>query len=158
MELCLLQVNFGDVRIPQGFDYPKPQKLAALSGVHGVSSEPIVVVDAQTLLIPSFSYDGEAPGKHALAEAIISIFFDGSVDEILCRRREILGGSWSVAVAARYSRAGREWKGETSAPVRSQSYRAHFAGGPDDPPDRPLRRLVRGLHRRLWPRANSAES
>ncbi|XP_034178877.1 LOW QUALITY PROTEIN: DM13 and DOMON_DOH domain-containing protein skeletor [Osmia lignaria lignaria] len=54
-------VNFGDVRIPRGFDYPKPQKLAALSGVHGVSSEPIVVVDAQTLLIPSFSYDGEAP-------------------------------------------------------------------------------------------------
>ncbi|XP_076631544.1 DM13 and DOMON_DOH domain-containing protein skeletor isoform X1 [Colletes latitarsis] len=54
-------VNFGDVRIPRGFDYPKPQKLAALNGEHGVSSEPIVVVDAQTLLIPSFSYDGEAP-------------------------------------------------------------------------------------------------
>ncbi|XP_015430198.1 PREDICTED: protein Skeletor, isoforms B/C-like [Dufourea novaeangliae] len=54
-------VNFGDVRIPRGFDYPKPQKLAALSGIHGVSSEPIVVVDAQTLLIPGFSYDGEAP-------------------------------------------------------------------------------------------------
>ncbi|XP_076165235.1 DM13 and DOMON_DOH domain-containing protein skeletor isoform X2 [Ptiloglossa arizonensis] len=54
-------VNFGDVRIPRGFDYPKPQKLAALSGVHGISSEPIVVVDSQTLLIPSFSYDGEAP-------------------------------------------------------------------------------------------------
>ncbi|XP_026674199.1 protein Skeletor, isoforms B/C isoform X8 [Ceratina calcarata] len=54
-------VNFGDVRIPRGFDFPKPQKLAALSGVHGVSSEPIVAVDAQTLLIPNFSYDGEAP-------------------------------------------------------------------------------------------------
>ncbi|XP_047371594.1 protein Skeletor, isoforms B/C isoform X1 [Vespa velutina] len=54
-------VNFGDVRIPRGFDYPKPQKLAALNGVHGVSSEPIVIVDAQTLLIPGFSYDGEAP-------------------------------------------------------------------------------------------------
>ncbi|XP_017758175.1 PREDICTED: protein Skeletor, isoforms B/C isoform X2 [Eufriesea mexicana] len=54
-------VNFGDVRIPRGFDYPKPQKLAALNGVHAVSSEPIVAVDAQTLLIPSFSYDGEAP-------------------------------------------------------------------------------------------------
>ncbi|XP_043268962.1 protein Skeletor, isoforms B/C isoform X2 [Venturia canescens] len=54
-------VNFGDVRIPRGFDYPRPQKLAGLNGVHGVSSEPIVVVDAQTLLIPGFSYDGEAP-------------------------------------------------------------------------------------------------
>ncbi|XP_029659109.1 protein Skeletor, isoforms B/C isoform X3 [Formica exsecta] len=54
-------VNFGDVKIPRGFDYPKPQKLKSLSGIHGVSSEPVVIVDAQTLLIPSFSYDGEAP-------------------------------------------------------------------------------------------------
>ncbi|XP_014486776.1 PREDICTED: protein Skeletor, isoforms B/C [Dinoponera quadriceps] len=54
-------VNFGDVKIPRGFDYPKPQKLKALNGIHGVSSEPIVIVDAQTFLIPSFSYDGEAP-------------------------------------------------------------------------------------------------
>ncbi|XP_066581396.1 protein Skeletor, isoforms B/C [Prorops nasuta] len=54
-------VNFGDVRIPRGFDYPKPQKLGVLNGIHGVSSEPVVVVDAQTLLIPGFSYDGEAP-------------------------------------------------------------------------------------------------
>ncbi|GLH12658.1 Protein Skeletor, isoforms B/C [Gryllus bimaculatus] len=54
-------VNFGDVRISKTFEYPRPQKIDALSGVHGVSSENIVVVDAQTLLIPSFSYDGEAP-------------------------------------------------------------------------------------------------
>ncbi|XP_057341194.1 protein Skeletor, isoforms B/C isoform X6 [Microplitis mediator] len=54
-------VNFGDVKIPRGFDAPKPQKLAGLNGVHGVHSEPVVVVDAQTLLVPSFSYDGEAP-------------------------------------------------------------------------------------------------
>ncbi|CAK1594785.1 unnamed protein product [Parnassius mnemosyne] len=54
-------VNFGSVNIPANFDYPKPAKLNALRGVHGVSSEPIVVVDAQTLLIPNFSYDGEAP-------------------------------------------------------------------------------------------------
>ncbi|XP_050456916.1 protein Skeletor, isoforms B/C isoform X2 [Cataglyphis hispanica] len=54
-------VNFGDVKISRGFDYPKPQKLKSLSGIHGVSSEPVVIVDAQTLLIPSFSYDGEAP-------------------------------------------------------------------------------------------------
>ncbi|XP_039275374.1 protein Skeletor, isoforms B/C isoform X3 [Nilaparvata lugens] len=54
-------VNFGDVKIPKNLDVPKPQKLAGLSGVHSVSSDPIVVVDAQTLLVPSFSYDGEAP-------------------------------------------------------------------------------------------------
>ncbi|XP_048486621.1 protein Skeletor, isoforms B/C isoform X4 [Plutella xylostella] len=54
-------VNFGDVRIPRDLEYPRPAKVGALSGVHGVSSDNIVVVDAQTLLIPNFSYDGEAP-------------------------------------------------------------------------------------------------
>ncbi|XP_055385221.1 protein Skeletor, isoforms B/C isoform X2 [Condylostylus longicornis] len=54
-------VNFGDVRIPANLDYPKPQKISALKGVHAVSSDNIVIVDAQTLLIPNFSYDGEAP-------------------------------------------------------------------------------------------------
>lgn len=58
-----LKVNFGDIKIPNNLDYPKPQKIDSLSGIHGVSSENIVVVDAQTLLIPGFSYDGEAPGK-----------------------------------------------------------------------------------------------
>nr|CAD7421787.1 unnamed protein product [Timema poppensis] len=60
-KLCPFSVNFGDVKIPKNLDYPKPQKIDALNGVHAVSSENIVVVDAQTLLIPSFSYDGEAP-------------------------------------------------------------------------------------------------
>ncbi|KAJ8920299.1 hypothetical protein NQ315_011960 [Exocentrus adspersus] len=54
-------VNFGDVKIPRNFDYPRPQKIDPLSGVHGVSSDSIVIVDAQTLLVPNFSYDGEAP-------------------------------------------------------------------------------------------------
>lgn len=59
----IMQVNFGDVKIPYNLNYPKPQKIDRLSGIHGVSSENIVVVDAQTLLIPGFSYDGEAPGE-----------------------------------------------------------------------------------------------
>lgn len=54
-------VNFGDVKIPSNLDYPKPQKLAPLNGVHGVASDNIVIVDAQTILVPNFSYDGEAP-------------------------------------------------------------------------------------------------
>ncbi|XP_059469752.1 protein Skeletor, isoforms B/C isoform X2 [Neocloeon triangulifer] len=54
-------VNFGDVRIPKGFQYPKPLKLGSLSGIHHVSSDPVVIVDAQTFLVPNFSYDGEAP-------------------------------------------------------------------------------------------------
>lgn len=58
------------MKIPRGFDYPKPLKLAGLNGVHGVSSEPVVIVDAQTLLIPNFSYDGEAPGKYFIPKNI----------------------------------------------------------------------------------------
>uniref|UniRef100_A0A336L5B8 CSON003493 protein n=1 Tax=Culicoides sonorensis TaxID=179676 RepID=A0A336L5B8_CULSO len=54
-------VNFGDVKIPKNLDFPRPQKIAGLKGIHGVTSDPIVLVDAQTLLIPNFSYDGEAP-------------------------------------------------------------------------------------------------
>lgn len=56
-------VNFGDVTIPKNLDYPYPHKIEKLNGVHGVSSDNIVIVDAQTLLIPNFSYDGEAPGE-----------------------------------------------------------------------------------------------
>lgn len=55
-------VNFGDVSIPKSFDFPRPHKVGALNGVHGVSSDNIVIVDAQTILIPNFTYDGEAPG------------------------------------------------------------------------------------------------
>ncbi|GLV32775.1 skeletor [Carabus blaptoides fortunei] len=54
-------VNFGDVKIPRNFDYPKPQKIEPMRGVHGISSDNIVIVDAQTLLVPNLSYDGEAP-------------------------------------------------------------------------------------------------
>uniref|UniRef100_A0AAG5CXG1 Protein Skeletor n=1 Tax=Anopheles atroparvus TaxID=41427 RepID=A0AAG5CXG1_ANOAO len=53
--------NFGDVQIRNDLDFPRPTKIAGLSGVHDVSSDNIVIVDAQTLLIPNFSYDGEAP-------------------------------------------------------------------------------------------------
>ncbi|XP_075986894.1 DM13 and DOMON_DOH domain-containing protein skeletor isoform X2 [Anticarsia gemmatalis] len=55
------EVNFGDVSIPRALEYPRPAKVAGLRGVHAVSSDPIVVVDAQTILVPNFSYDGEAP-------------------------------------------------------------------------------------------------
>ncbi|VVC87148.1 unnamed protein product [Leptidea sinapis] len=54
-------VNFGSVEIPRGVEFPRPAKVGALRGVHGVASDSVVVVDAQTLLVPNFSYDGEAP-------------------------------------------------------------------------------------------------
>lgn len=60
---CYFQVNFGDVKIPRNFDFPRPQKIDALNGVHKITSDNIVIVDAQTLLIPNLSYDGEAPGE-----------------------------------------------------------------------------------------------
>lgn len=56
-------MNFGDVKIPRSLDYPRPQKIEPLKGVHAISSDNIVIVDAQTLLIPNLSYDGEAPGE-----------------------------------------------------------------------------------------------
>lgn len=58
-----MQVNFGDVQWGQEVEFPRPARVGALRGVHGVSSDSVVVVDAQTLLVPNFSYDGEAPGK-----------------------------------------------------------------------------------------------
>lgn len=48
--------------IPADLDFPQPHVLGKLSGQHGISSGPIVVVDAQTILVPDFSYDGQAPG------------------------------------------------------------------------------------------------
>ncbi|KAJ6639397.1 Protein Skeletor, isoforms B/C [Pseudolycoriella hygida] len=54
-------VNFGDIAIPKTLNFPRPQKIGALKGVHEVLSDNIVIVDAQTLLVPNFSYDGEAP-------------------------------------------------------------------------------------------------
>lgn len=56
-------VNFGDVKIPKNLEHPAPHKIEPLKGVHQISSDNIVIVDAQTLLIPHFSYDGEAPGR-----------------------------------------------------------------------------------------------
>jgi hypothetical protein len=58
-----LQENLAEVKVPSGFDYPRPQRLNALSGIHKVSSDRVYVVDAQTFLIPNFTYDGTAPGR-----------------------------------------------------------------------------------------------
>lgn len=60
----VVQVNFGDVQWGREVEFPRPARVGALRGVHGVASDPVVVVDAQTLLVPNFSYDGEAPGQY----------------------------------------------------------------------------------------------
>ena len=69
-------VNFGDVTIPSNLDFPRPQKIGNLNGVHDVKSDNIVIVDAQTLLVPNFSYDGEAPGR-LLHNCLFFFFFVG---------------------------------------------------------------------------------
>ncbi|KAG7169644.1 Skeletor-like 1 [Homarus americanus] len=58
-------IDFGHVMVNSNLNYPRPQKIDALPSLeHGVSSDRIVVVDAQTFLIPNFSYDGTAPDGH----------------------------------------------------------------------------------------------
>lgn len=73
-------VNFGDVTIPSNLDFPRPQKINNLNGVHGVKSDNIVIVDAQTLLVPNFSYDGEAPGKIHILKEISSVLISGRIN------------------------------------------------------------------------------
>ena len=57
-------VNFGELTFPARFNYPRPQKISRFDGIHDVSSDKVVVVDAQTFLIPNFTYDGQAPDAH----------------------------------------------------------------------------------------------
>nr|XP_027204866.1 protein Skeletor, isoforms B/C-like [Dermatophagoides pteronyssinus] len=53
------QKNFADLFIPEGFLPPTPQTIAEFSQLsNGIKSEPIVIVDAKTIRIPSFTYDG----------------------------------------------------------------------------------------------------
>lgn len=60
----MAQANFADVFIPPNFEYPKPRRLEKIVGVqHNASSGPIVAVDAQTFMVPSFYLDGQAPGN-----------------------------------------------------------------------------------------------
>ncbi|XP_067006785.2 protein Skeletor, isoforms B/C [Anabrus simplex] len=54
------QNTFGDIYIPEEFEPPATQKISQINGhSHNVSSESIEVIDAKTLRIPEFTYDGE---------------------------------------------------------------------------------------------------
>lgn len=53
------QKNFADLFIPEGFLPPAPQTIAEFSQLsNGVRSEPLIILNAKTIKIPSFSYDG----------------------------------------------------------------------------------------------------
>ena len=66
--------NFGDVFIDEGFEPPSSQKLTELSRrAHRVSSLAVVIVDAKTVLIPEFNYDGLATGKWIRKKNVICL-------------------------------------------------------------------------------------
>ncbi|KAJ0170663.1 hypothetical protein K1T71_013435 [Dendrolimus kikuchii] len=52
------QNTFGDVYIPDEFSAPAVQAIGPLAGTNAVSSGPVQFLDASTLLIPEFRYDG----------------------------------------------------------------------------------------------------
>ncbi|KAG7297570.1 hypothetical protein JYU34_019613 [Plutella xylostella] len=60
--LCVYDIatqnTFGDVAIPDDFEAPTERTLGPMTGSPAVSSGPVKVLDARTILIPSFRYDG----------------------------------------------------------------------------------------------------
>lgn len=52
------QNAFGDVYIPDEFESPAVQSVGPLAGTNAVSSKPVKFLDAVTLIIPEFRYDG----------------------------------------------------------------------------------------------------
>lgn len=55
------QNTFGDIYIPEEFEPPTIQKVSQLAGKsNGVSSAGIEIIDAKTLRITDFKYDGRA--------------------------------------------------------------------------------------------------
>lgn len=55
------QNTFGDIYIPEEFEPPTIQKVSQLAGKsNGVSSAGIEIIDAKTLRIADFKYDGKA--------------------------------------------------------------------------------------------------
>ncbi|KAI5645559.1 electron transfer DM13 domain-containing protein [Phthorimaea operculella] len=52
------QNAFGDVYLPDEFESPAPLSIGPLSGTPAVSSQPVKILDAATILIPEFRYDG----------------------------------------------------------------------------------------------------
>lgn len=58
-------VSLGHVLIPVDVDLPRPLDLPPLTSfAHDVRSGPITIVDAQTILIPNFWYDGLGPAAY----------------------------------------------------------------------------------------------
>lgn len=58
------QNTFGDVYIPEEFEPPTTQKISQLTGrSHDVESETIEIIDAKTIKISEFTYNGKGKGE-----------------------------------------------------------------------------------------------
>lgn len=54
------QNTFGDIYIPEEFEPPSFQKISQLNGkLHNVNSGTVEILDAKTIRIPEFTYDGK---------------------------------------------------------------------------------------------------
>lgn len=90
-----VHANLGHVFIPPNVDVPSPLELPPLTGLaHGVRSGPISIIDAQTILVTDFWYDGEGPA-----------------------------GYWWVTRGARQSPQGLRLKDENDTPRPLRAYR-----------------------------------
>jgi hypothetical protein len=59
------QNTFGDVYIPEEFEPPTTQKISRLTGrSHDVDSENIEIIDAKTIKISQFTYNGKGKGEN----------------------------------------------------------------------------------------------
>lgn len=59
------QNTFGDIYIPEEFEPPTVQKISQISGKkHGVKSGNVEIIDAKTIKIYEFKYDGKASSAY----------------------------------------------------------------------------------------------
>lgn len=72
------QNTFGDIYIPEEFEPPTAQKVSRLVGrSHDVNTENIEIIDAKTIKISQFTYNGQGKGENlpyiCLVHGIIKI-------------------------------------------------------------------------------------
>lgn len=60
-----MKLNYGELAITRNLVIPQPIEISPLTQLaHGVRSGPITIIDAQTFLVPEFSYDGLGPAAY----------------------------------------------------------------------------------------------
>lgn len=71
------QNGFGDVYMAEEFEPPTTEVIAAFSRrSHGVSSGPLQILDAKTIVIPHFTYNGAGKGIQCFFFCYVKMFLD----------------------------------------------------------------------------------